>query len=72
MLFNIEPGPLYSTSAISPVSCNAAKQAPEGAGKYGTQRSDSAQVAHGWERDLGLPEVQKINAVCGPILAKLG
>ena len=53
-------------------STHAGKGAPEGAGKYGTTRSDSSQVAHGWEKTLSVPEIQKINKMCGPILHALG
>jgi hypothetical protein len=35
-------------------------------------RSDPSQVAHGWESTLGVPEITKINDICGNILKSLG
>jgi hypothetical protein len=50
----------------------ARAQSPEGPGKYGTARADPGAVAHGWEKSLGVPEIVKINKLCGSILHSLG
>jgi len=47
---------------------------PHGPGKYGTSRSESGVqlAAHGWETNLGKPEIGKINSMCRDVLLAFG
>mmetsp|Transcript_35848 Transcript_35848/g.60692 ORF Transcript_35848/g.60692 Transcript_35848/m.60692 type:complete len:292 (+) Transcript_35848:110-985(+) len=47
---------------------------PHGPGKYGTSRSESGVklASHGWETNLGKPEIGKINSMCRDVLLAFG